>query len=222
MPLTDETVRELRRPFMPEAVGFRIDSKYPSDKVRCVVYIDARLAKERLNDIDPNWTAVYRNVASTSGDPLGLREFMPVECDLTLCGVTRTGVGQSPRNQSGANIVKAAYSDALKRAAVEFSVGAYLYALKQFFVAKGGFYTGKDAQNKEVVRGLTREGTSALRSDYKKWTAHKMFVERFGLPTDYGTLEDDDRGSLPVEDEHQLQLRPTRNGLPIEGVRVSQ
>lgn len=212
MSITDEIVRELRRPFTPESVGFRVDAKHPSDKVRCVVYIDARLAKERLNDVDPEWTAIYTALASTSGDPLGANSYMPIECALTVCGVTRVGVGQSPRKDASSNLVKAAYSDALKRAAVEFGIGAYLYALKSFTVGQGGYWTGKDNQGKEVVKGLTRDGTNALRRDYKKWTGHEMFVARFGLPTEYGTLLDDDRGNVVADDDQQAQ--PTA-GLPL-------
>jgi hypothetical protein len=201
MALTPEQVRELRRPFTPQAVGFRVDQKFPSDSVRCLVYIDSRLAKERLNDVDPNWTASYEFLGGTQSDPLGIQLFTPIACNLTVCGVTRVGIGQAATKSASGNLIKSAQSDALKRACVEFGVGAYLYALKSFTVDRKGYYTGKDKDGKEVVKGLTRDGTLQLRRDYTKWTQHTMFVDRFGLPTDYGTLEDDTRGHTTTDDD---------------------
>jgi len=49
-----------------------------------------------------------------------------MQCDLTILGVTKADVG-SP---SMADQLKGATSDALKRAAVKFGIGAYLYDLK--------------------------------------------------------------------------------------------
>ena len=54
-----------------------------------------------------------------------------VECTLTVCGVSKTDVGTSGES---ADAAKAAYSDALKRAAVKFGIGRYLYALPKQWV----------------------------------------------------------------------------------------
>jgi Rad52/22 family double-strand break repair protein len=52
-----------------------------------------------------------------------------VECTLTVCGARRADVGYSnaPDSEDEIEPAKAAYSDALKRAAVGFGVGRWLY-----------------------------------------------------------------------------------------------
>jgi len=197
MGLTHELVAHLRRPFTPEAVGFRADAKSAdrAGRVRCVVYIDARLARERLSDVDPNWTAQYALEASYTGDPLGLQWYLPVRCDLTVCGVTRSGVGQAAVKAASANIVKAAHSDALKRAAVEFHIGAYLYAMRQFFAKEEHCWIDQGK-----VKSLNREAVVDLRKQYAAMIAHPAFGKRFGEPTEYGSIQDDERGTIPTED----------------------
>lgn len=196
MTLTAEQTAHLRRPFTPEAVGFRADAAKPdrAGRVRCVVYIDARLARERLTDVDPSWWAEYEFVAVASGDPCGFQYYTPMRCELTVLGVTRTGFGQVATKGAGANTVKAAQSDALKRAAVEFHVGAYLYALKQFYAKATDCWIDGDK-----VKALNREAIIDLRKQYKKMIEHKLFVDRFGLATHYGEIEDNEKDTHTQE-----------------------
>lgn len=46
-------------------------------------------------------------------------------CHLSVCGVTRTDVGQAGEHECEKE--KSGVSDAIKRAAVQFGIGAYLY-----------------------------------------------------------------------------------------------
>ncbi|MCA9958311.1 MAG: hypothetical protein KC443_04725 [Anaerolineales bacterium] len=98
------------------------------DKTRAlaVAYIDARNVMERLDSaVSPaNWSDSYR-VVEVDGRS-------SVECTLTVCGVSKTDVGTAGES---ADPAKAAYSDALKRAAVKFGIGRYLYALPKQWVA---------------------------------------------------------------------------------------
>ncbi|HZR69856.1 MAG TPA: Rad52/Rad22 family DNA repair protein [Burkholderiales bacterium] len=115
----------LAAPFPVADVEWRVDGK-PREgekRARCVCYIDARAVQGRLDAVlEPfAWSAEY--VALQGGH---------VECRLTLevAGrtVTRADVGEP--NQGGfADALKSAYSDALKRAAVHFGIGRYLYEI---------------------------------------------------------------------------------------------
>lgn len=97
------------------------------DKTRAlaVAYIDARNVMERLDSVvaPANWSDSYRVVAVDGRSA--------VECTLTVCGVSKTDVGTAGES---ADAAKAAYSDALKRAAVKFGIGRYLYALPKQWV----------------------------------------------------------------------------------------
>jgi hypothetical protein len=113
-------------------------------------------------------------------------------CRLTVDGVTRVDVGESPKGLS-----KDLVSDALKRAAVPFGVGVSCYALPQITI------NVSDARDRIKIRGkgekrtivLTDYGHETLRTGYARWLeAHG--IDRFGPPLDHGdvvgaTLEED-------------------------------
>lgn len=89
-----------------------------------VAYVDARTVMERLDEVCPNdWTF---KVKLYPGQPVVARG------QLTVAGLTRSDVGEGGEGEaSGA---KAATSDALKRCAVHFGVGRYLYDLPRQWV----------------------------------------------------------------------------------------
>lgn len=219
MKLTPETVAHLRRPFMPAAIKFRVDQKRPADRIRCLPYIDSSLARERLNDVDPAWFAEYEWLLRgfAGGDPLGVGSYVPVGCTLSVLGVGRYGVGQAPRAKADGSLFKSAQSDALKRAALEFGVGAYLRALPTAFVSRDGVWTKKDRQGQEAVGGLTHKGVRELQDAHTRIIQQPGFVERWGQPIDYGDVEDAHRSATEAEpDEPQQTLMPTvasRKGL---------
>lgn len=97
------------------------------DKTRAmaVAYIDARDVMDRLDAAAgvAGWSDTYRVV--TVGDETA------VECTLTVLGISKTDVGTI--GDSG-DAAKGAYSDALKRAAVKFGVGRYLYSIPKQWV----------------------------------------------------------------------------------------
>lgn len=153
-------IPELRRPFTVAAVKFKPQSVTKTGKTICVAYIDARLASERLNHVVPeDWTDAYRPVGNNL-----------MWCDLTVCGVTRSDVGEGTG--------KALVSDALKRAAVKFGVGVSLYAVPNLFLP----------EKVDAIYPDSRE-MQALRDKYEGWLKHHG-TKTFGEPLDHGDVPD--------------------------------
>ena len=92
-------------------------------------YIDARLVCDRLDDVlgVAGWEDTYQLLPDGS-----------VQCRLSLRldgrVVTREDVGSPSEQPDAGDRLKAAFSDALKRAAVKFGVGRYLYRLPSQWV----------------------------------------------------------------------------------------
>ena len=89
---------------------------------RMLAYITATDAQNRLYGVvgPGNWSTSFRVLS---------QEPWVVECTLRVCGASRADVGYSnaPDSEDEIEPAKAAYSDALKRAAVGFGVGRWLY-----------------------------------------------------------------------------------------------
>lgn len=175
-----DAIPHLRRPFTPEAIRFKVQSVFKQQDgtpfgCLIVAYIDQRLVTERLNRVIPDgWSATY--------EPIQGAKLM--WCRLTVCGVTREDVGESPKGLS-----KDLVSDALKRAAVPFGVGVSCYALPQIRLtmddARGRIEVRGKADKRSIV--LTEYGHSTLREGYARWLdAHG--VDRFGPPLDHGDV----------------------------------
>lgn len=177
-------VEQLQRPFTRGAV--RIKPQATADrnggKVGLVTfYIDSRLVVERLNAVvGPDaWAESYKPVLD---DAMGAAaHFFPVECTLTVLGVSRTDVGQYQSNTTDDKAWKSGYSDALKRAAVKFRIGAYLYGTPNVWVECKVGNNGK-------VQGFTDAGRDKAFDVYDKWLRQVM-QPRFGEPLDHGDLE---------------------------------
>lgn len=119
-----QTIGErLREPFPLTALGWK-PQKVTNNRALAVPYIDARDVMDRLDDIVgvENWQDDYT--------------FLPggqVVCALRLKlggeWVTKTDVGGESEQPDKGDREKAAVSDALKRAAVKFGIGRYLYSM---------------------------------------------------------------------------------------------
>jgi len=124
--LTAEILDGLAAFFEPKTISWKPQS-VTKDKTRAlaVAYIDARDVMRRLDlvaagDWEFRWEPDGNNVHGM----------------LTVCGVTREDVGEwSESAQDQGKTRKAAVSDALKRCAVQFGVGRYLYYLPARWVA---------------------------------------------------------------------------------------
>jgi hypothetical protein len=125
---------ELAKPFPASEIQWKVQS-VSRDRKRALVlaYLDARAIMDRLDAVvgPAGWTDSYEvyPVAET-----GNQQLARAKGSLTILGVTKEDVGESSMTTDQASSVKAAVSDALKRAAVKFGVGRYLYRLDATWV----------------------------------------------------------------------------------------
>jgi hypothetical protein len=112
--MTPDAATALRKPFPPESVG-----KLPKGGVM-LDYVGHAAVTDRLLTVDPDWTwdfALYR----ADGTPVLDDGQGNLWITLTVCGVTRKGVGD------GKN-AKERIGDALRNAAMRFGVALDLWA----------------------------------------------------------------------------------------------
>lgn len=118
--MNDITIwQQIAAPLDPKQIKTRQQSN------ATIRYIDARDVINRLNEVAPGqWEDMYR---VQQRPPDGVEDGLwVVECTLTIQGVSRSDVGLAEKGTWG-GAAKAAYSDALKRAAVKFGFGVELY-----------------------------------------------------------------------------------------------
>ena len=137
-----------------DLIDWRVSNTWEKNGVKwgmLVAYIDARTAMEELDNLDAGW--------STDMQPVTLGSDQGIRCALTVNGVTRVDVGVPSNTEP----LKGAFSDALKRAAVQFGVGRELYEMP------------KIAVECEVVNGKVR-GPKALPTFAKgRWTIDRQY-----------------------------------------------
>ena len=140
----------LRAPFPAAAIGWKPQS-VKGNRALAVPYIDARDVMDRLDEVlgCENWSDDFT--------PLGDGQVM---CRLSIrvgeAWVTKSDVGAESEQPDKGDREKAAFSDALKRAAVKFGIGRYLYSLP-------AQWCDYDAQKKQFV-GTPRLPEQALPS----------------------------------------------------------
>jgi hypothetical protein len=123
-------------PAAVEAITARLAAPFPAEEIRwkpravsgsralAIAYIDARTVMDRLDDVlgPANWRDAYRVLPDGS-----------VVCRLSLRlgdeWVSKVDVGGQSEQSDNGDRRKAAFSDALKRAAVKWNIGRYLYRL---------------------------------------------------------------------------------------------
>lgn len=119
--MTPEQAAELRKPFPPNAIG-----KLPKGGVQ-LDYVGHAATTDRLLSVDPEWTWEpvafdEQGLPAIQGRNLWIR--------LTVCGVTRYGVGD------GASL-KEAIGDAIRNAAMRFGVALDLWSKEELEQAHG-------------------------------------------------------------------------------------
>lgn len=118
-----EIMRRLAEPFAAEEVKWKPQT-VKGNRALAVCYIDARLVMDRLDDVFGvgGWKDEYTTLADGA-----------VLCQLSVKvgneWVSRQDVGGQSEQPDEGDRTKAAFSDALKRAAVKFGIGRYLYRL---------------------------------------------------------------------------------------------
>ncbi len=119
----EEINAALTAPFQVGEVKFKPQS-VKGNRALAMAYIDCRVVQDRLDDVlgVENWADDYEIVSDGS-----------VVCRLRLKiggeWITKTDVGSPSEQPDSGDRLKAAFSDALKRAAVKFGIGRYLYRL---------------------------------------------------------------------------------------------
>lgn len=104
------------------AVPPKGDAWDTSKNYKALAYIEARDVMDRLDDVVGigSWSVSYEELADGGN----------IKCSLTVHGVTKEDVG----DKSNFAATKGGFSDSLKRAAVNFGIGRYLYSLPLQFV----------------------------------------------------------------------------------------
>ncbi len=129
----------LAAPFEPTEVKFKPQS-VKGNRALALAYIDCRLVQDRLDEVlgVENWMDDYEILPEGS-----------VICRLRLNiggnWITKTDVGSLSEQPDGGDRMKAAFSDALKRTAVKFGIGRYLYRLT-------AVWTDYDPQKKQFTQ----------------------------------------------------------------------
>ena len=124
------TSERLAEPFDPGEVKWKPQA-VKGNRCLAIAYIDARVVQDRLDEVMgvENWQDTYTVLNDGS-----------VVCHLALKfpgaaeWITKEDVGSPSEQPDGGDRLKAAFSDALKRAAVKFGVGRYLYRLAAHWV----------------------------------------------------------------------------------------
>jgi hypothetical protein len=216
----DETLRELRRPFTPSAVKWKIQTATNNNRAGIVVaHIDARLVIERLNlVVGLHWRDEYDEFISAT------RCRLSVDTEDGSTIREDVGIGADPKSR---------VSDALKRAGVKFGIGVSVYALAQVYMEVGGgpnkLGTRRKFDRKTEkwieVPDLTAENRGWLADKYEAWLDTPR-GRGFGEPLDHGDEQDaqgiDDEGApteLPevevaspeAEAERESALQRTRS-----------
>jgi hypothetical protein len=122
--MTPEQIADaLAEPFEANEVKFKPQS-VKGNRALAICYIDSRLVMDRLDEVVGvgNWDDAYEITADGS-----------VVCRLRVKiggeWVTKSDVGSPSEQPDQGDRLKAAFSDALKRAAVKFGVGRYIYRI---------------------------------------------------------------------------------------------
>lgn len=125
---TDEVAEALAAPFPEKDVQWVIvatKNKDKPDHIDCwAPYLDADAIRDRLDEVcGPGGWAIDIEAA---GD-------YAMICRLTILGVTRADVGEvdEKKRKDSDQPLKAAATDALKRAAVNFGIGRYLHKVSK-------------------------------------------------------------------------------------------
>jgi hypothetical protein len=119
--LTARDIEILKQPFDEKTIGIKIQSfSKNKDRAMLVAYVQHTDVYDRLESVDPSWSC---HVASAKE----VGQIVAVSMQMTVKGVTRENVGEGED-------YKSAYSDALKRVAMLFGIGRYLYDQGQAWV----------------------------------------------------------------------------------------
>jgi hypothetical protein len=119
--VTNEIIKALAAPFFPADIHWKPQA-ISGNRALAVAYLDARAVMDRLDECGLIWSDSYEVLPGGS-----------VICRLQVMidghPVVKSDVGSPSEQPDDGDKMKAAFSDALKRAAVKWGIGRYLYRL---------------------------------------------------------------------------------------------
>jgi hypothetical protein len=197
--LTADAARDLRRPIAPTEVRFKVQAvrwtgrgqQKTASAAQVVAYIDARTVIARLNLLFPGaWRAdtdalplemrLARRNADGALTAIRLTDQGEVKADDTLYYRCRLHIGEATFEDVGAGEdPKAAYSDAIKRAAVRAGIGESLYAMDSPWLRVGNA-DGQLRVNRAGKPYLDERTSRWLQRMYEAWLTRAGSI--FGEP----------------------------------------
>jgi hypothetical protein len=138
-PQVEAVTAALAEPFEASEVRWK-PATISGNRALAIAYVDARVIQDRLDDVlgVEGWQDEYECLSDGS-----------VMCRLRIKvggeWITKMDVGGPSEQPDGGDRMKAAFSDSLKRAAVKFGLGRYLYRLPAQWV-------DYDPRNRQFVK----------------------------------------------------------------------
>jgi hypothetical protein len=180
---TSSIARALAAPFDGSEVKFK-PQVVKGTRALALAYVDVRAIMDRLDNVlgVENWQDHYQLLPDNS-----------VMCRLSLRigdrWITKCDVGSPSEQPDGGDRLKAAFSDALKRTAVKFGIGRYLYRLPQQW-ADYDPVKKQFAATPRLPDWATSPRLAAKPGKAAREKAHDVGVTRAkaGLPTDGNEL----------------------------------
>lgn len=184
---------EFIKPFPENEIKLK-PAKVSGARCLALAYIDSRLVMDRLDEVVGvnNWEDRYTVL------PGGTE----VQCELRvrIAGewVTKTDVGGESEQPDGGDRMKAAHSDAFKRAAVKFGIGRFLYRRPQQWM-------DYDPVKKQIVRPEAPKQPAKVQLRSRDWM--QDIVRRVkacasvqdGVPIWKEVDAEKNRGAVPVD-----------------------
>ncbi len=127
-PSARQITQALAEPFDSSEVKFK-PAVVSGNRAMALAYVDARVIQDRLDDVlgVEGWSDDYE--CREDGSVI-----CRLRCKIGSEWVQKVDVGSPSEQPDGGDRLKAAFSDALKRAAVKFGLGRYLYRLPNQWV----------------------------------------------------------------------------------------
>lgn len=174
--MSDDIFTRLAEPFDPSLVSWRVGStnkrKFEAQQAKerkgqVFAYIDARDVMNRLDEVvgPPHWQARYVPMPNgTTCCEIGIRCERPIAGDEWIWKANGAGATGDVDNENEREMAeKGGYSDALKRAAVLWGVGRYLYDIKNPWIELDERWSIPDAAYAKL-RNLLPNAKSAYRA----------------------------------------------------------
>lgn len=163
--ISPEMLEKLAAPFPSASLRWRAaDATKKNCSTDVVCYVDARAIMDRLDEVfGGDWSFDWEPVL-TGTNKNGTPIIISAKGTITAGGVSKSDIGDNANYEPN----KAAVSDALKRAAVHFRIGRYLYSMPHTVaqVDGGGKVRGSDraaldAAHAKLVQAMGKEAPAS-------------------------------------------------------------